>query len=139
MGRTHRRNVFDTLGYSGYVMIEEKERFVLLQCFTCWKPSTRQVFCPKSKCSVCLWAPSVEITCSHNLNIHELTKNAWSFKFRQMIWPGCLWATKMTKSGYFCDHAFKGEAVRNYVMGYGSQIAIFGTEMTETRNRQSCA
>ena len=29
--------------------------------------------------------------------------------------------------------------VRNYVTGYGSQIAIFGKEMKVTRDRQSCA
>ncbi len=29
--------------------------------------------------------------------------------------------------------------VRDYVTGYGSQIAIFGKEMNVTRDRQSCA
>ncbi len=29
--------------------------------------------------------------------------------------------------------------VRDYITGYGSQIAIFGKEMNVTRDRQSCA
>ncbi len=36
-------------------------------------------------------------------------------------------------------HSANGVAVREYVTGHGSQIAIFGKEMNVSRNRQSCA
>ncbi len=64
MGRTHRRSVFGTLGYSGYVMIEgkkEKDLYYNNASHT-EKQVQDKVFCPKSRRRVTVWAPSVEIT-----------------------------------------------------------------------------